>query len=84
MEYTQPWKELNNDICNNIDGPLSRDYHTKWTKRKINIILYHLYVESNKNDTKKNLQNKNKLKDFETKFMVTKEEELTLILLKLF
>ena len=53
-------------------------------ERKINIILYHLYVESNKNDTKKNLQNKNKLKDFETKFMVTKEEELTLILLKLF
>ena len=32
------------------DGP--RDYHTKWSKSKTNVIWYHLYVGSNKNDTK--------------------------------
>ena len=28
-------KEQNNAICNNVDGP--RNYHSKWSKRKINI-----------------------------------------------
>ena len=36
-------KEWNNAICNNMDGP--RDYHIKWSKRKKNIMWYHLYVE---------------------------------------
>ena len=27
---TQPWKEWNNAICSNMDGP--RDYDTKWSK----------------------------------------------------
>ena len=43
-------KEQNNAICNNMDGP--RDYHTKVSQTKTNIIWYHSYVESNlKNDT---------------------------------
>ena len=37
-------KEWNNAICSNMDGP--RDYHTKWSQRKTNIIWYCLYVES--------------------------------------
>ena len=36
-------------ICSNVDAP--RDYHTKRSQRKTSII-YHLYVESNKNDSK--------------------------------
>ena len=40
-------KEWNNAICSNMDGP--RDYHiTKVGPTKINIIWYHLYVESQK------------------------------------
>ena len=44
-------KEWNNAICNNMDEP--RDYHIKCSKpgRKINILWYHLYVESLQNDT---------------------------------
>ena len=30
MNITQPWKEWNNAVCSNMDGP--RDYHTKWSK----------------------------------------------------
>ena len=43
---TQPKKEWNNAVCSNMDGP--RDYHTMWSvrQRKIYIIWYHLYVES--------------------------------------
>ena len=45
-------KEWDNAICSTMNGP--RDYHTKWSKsdRKTNII-YHLQVESSKNDTKR-------------------------------
>ena len=32
-----------------MDGP--RDYHTKWSKSKTNIIQYHEYVEFLRNDT---------------------------------
>ena len=39
-------KEWNNAIWSNIDRP--RDYHTKWSQRKTNIIRYHLHVESKK------------------------------------
>ena len=40
------------------------------SQRKTNIVLYHLYVESNKNDTK-NLFIKQKLIDFKANLMVT-------------
>ena len=49
MEYYAGIKEQNSDICSNLDEP--RDYHTKWSKSKINIVWYHLFVESKKNDT---------------------------------
>ena len=45
-------KEWNNAICSNIGGP--RDYHILSEvsqTEKTNIIWYHLYVESKKNDT---------------------------------
>ena len=38
-------------MCSNMDGP--RDYHTKLSQRKTNMIYYHLSVESNKNDKNK-------------------------------
>ena len=37
-------KEWNNAIFRKMDGP--RDYCTKWSKSKTNIIWDHLYVES--------------------------------------
>ena len=50
MEYSSAIKkEWNNAIYSNMDGP--RDYHTKWSQRKTNIIWHHLYVEFKKNDT---------------------------------
>ena len=52
-------------------GP--RDYHTKWSKPKINII-YHLYVESKKKYKWIYIQNRNRPTDIENKFMVTKGE----------
>ena len=27
---TQPWKEWNNAVCSDVDGPT--DYHTKWSQ----------------------------------------------------
>ena len=42
-------KGWNNAFHNNIDEP--RDYHTKWSKSKTNI-MYHLYVELKKTDAK--------------------------------
>ena len=45
----QLWKEWNNVNGSNMDG--HRDYHMKRSQRKTNIIWYHLYVESEKNDT---------------------------------
>ena len=47
--FTQSWKQWNVVICSNMDGP--REYYTKWRQRKINIIGYHLYVESKNNTT---------------------------------
>ena len=52
MEYYSAIKKAqNNAICSNMDK--CRDCHTEWSKsdRKINIKLYHLYMESLKNDT---------------------------------
>ena len=42
-------KEWNNTICSNMNGP--RNYHTKWSEPKTDIIWYHLYVESKINNT---------------------------------
>ena len=39
-------KEWSNIICSNMNRP--RDYHTKQSKSKTNLIGYHLYVESKK------------------------------------
>ena len=50
-------KEWNIAICSNMDGPT--DYHSKWSQTKINIIWYHLYVES-KNMIQMNLITKQK------------------------
>ena len=43
-------------------------------QRKTNIIWDHQYVESNKNDTKELIIQKQILEDFKTKFTFTKEE----------
>ena len=49
--------EWNNAICSNIAGP--RDYHTKWSRlEKDKYHMYHLYVESNKYDTKELIKQK--------------------------
>ena len=66
------YKEWNNAVCSKIDGP--RDYHTKWSKLEINIIWYHLYVKSKKNDANE-LSNKAEMDALtEHKLMVTKRE----------
>ena len=45
---TQPLKEWNTAICNNMDGP--RQYCAHWNKSsKVRQILYNLYVESKQN-----------------------------------
>ena len=52
-----------------MDG--TRVYHTKWSKSKTNIIWYHLYVESKKDDTSKLIY---KTETDSDKLMVTKGE----------
>ena len=55
-----------------VQMALPRDYHTKWSKSKTNII-YHFYVKSKKKWHKGTyLQNRNMLTDLENKFVVTK------------
>ena len=44
MAYYSAIKEQNNTSYINMDRP--RECHTKWSKRKTNIIWYHLHVES--------------------------------------
>ena len=55
-----------------------RDYHTKWSSyRKINIMGYHLYVESKKKKKRHKwtyLQNRNRPIDLENKLTVIKGE----------
>ena len=66
---------MKNAIWNNIYE--LRGYHTDWSKsdRKINVIWYHLYVESKKKWQKETyLQNINRLMDIENKLMDTKGE----------
>ena len=41
--YSAIKKQWNNSFCSNMEGP--RDYHSKWSKPKINTKWYHLYVE---------------------------------------
>ena len=63
-------KEWNNIICSNMDGP--RDYQTKWCKS--DTIWCHLCIESKICHKWTYLQNRNRLTDIESKFMVTKAE----------
>ena len=53
-----------------------RDYHTKWSSyRKINIMGYHLYVESNKmKNMKNNLNGETKKKKKDTNELIYKTE----------
>ena len=65
--YSAIKKEQNNVIWSNMDG--SRE---EWSKsEKDNILWYHLYVESLKNNTNEFIQNKTKLLDLENELMVT-------------
>ena len=48
---TWPQMEWNIAICSDMNA--LRDYNTKWSESKANIIWYCLYVESKKNDTNK-------------------------------
>ena len=65
-------KEENNDICNNMDEP--RNYHIKWSKSREKDKYYEITNTWNliKMIKRTYLQNRNRLKDFKTKLMVTK------------
>ena len=68
-------KELNNVICNNMDGP--RDYHTKWSKPdRERQISYDIDFMWNPKKTHKwtYLQGRNRPTDIDNKLMVTKGE----------
>ena len=68
-------KEWNNAICSNMNGP--RDNRTQWSKSDIErqISYYITYMWNLKKLYKLTyLQNRNRLTDFENKFMVTKGE----------
>ena len=41
LSHKKEWKDV------------PRNYYTKWSKPKTNIIRYHLYIESKKSDTNK-------------------------------
>ena len=62
-------KKCSNDICNNMDGP--RDYYTKWSQRKTNIIWYHIYGIL-KNNTNELIYKTETFIDIEKKLVVTK------------
>ena len=66
-------KEWSDAIYSNMDGP--RDYHTEWSKKRKANIKHHLYVDSNKNDTKELiLKTETNFKDFKINLMVTTGE----------
>ena len=66
-------KEWNNATCSNMCGP--RDYHSKYSKSKTNIIGYYLHVESEKKRYKWTYwQNRKRLTDVENKLMFTQRE----------
>ena len=46
------------------------------SQTKTNIIWYHLYVESKKNDTNELIQNRNRPTDVENKLMVAEGERV--------
>ena len=50
-----------------MEGP--RDCHTKWSKT--DIVWYHLYAESNKNNTKELTYKTETNSDFKAELMVT-------------
>ena len=70
MEYYSAITEWSNAICSNMDEP--RNYHTKCSQAKTNIMWDHLHVESKKLYKWRYLQNE--LTDIEKKLMVTKKE----------
>ena len=55
-----------------MDGP--RDYYTKWSKSKTNIISYNMNMGNLKNDTNELIYKTETLTDIENKLTVTKEE----------
>ena len=74
LELLSCEKEWNGAICSNMDGP--RDYYTKWSKRKTNII-YCLYVETVKRMTTWTyMKNRNRLTDIENQLIITKGERV--------
>ena len=48
--YSAIKKEQNNASCNNMHE--ARDYHTEWNKLYRERKIYHLFVESQKKNTK--------------------------------
>ena len=74
--YSAIKKQWDNALCNNMDGP--RDYHTEWSK--LDKDKYHVIslIREIENDTKELIHKteRNRLKDFKTKLMVTKEKML--------
>ena len=70
--YPSIKEEQNNVIFNNMNGP--RDYHTKQSKskRKTNIIWYHLYVKSKTRHKWTYLWNRKKQTDIQNRLVVAK------------
>ena len=68
------YKEWNNAICSNMDGP--GDYHTKWSKSDRERQIYDVaYVRNLKKRCKWTyLQNRNRLTNLENKLMLTRGE----------
>ena len=74
MEYYSAIKEWNNAIAATWMD-LEIIILSEVSQRKVNIIWYHLYMESKKSWYKWTyLQNRNRLTDIENKLMVTKGE----------
>ena len=77
MGYYSAVKRWNNAICSHMDGP--RDYHSVWSKSvRERQILYDIPYMQNVKKKKRYkwtyLENRNRLKDLENEFMVTKKK----------
>ena len=72
---TQPYKEWNNAICSNMDGP--RDYHTKWSKseRERQIPYDTTYMWNLKYDTNELIYETETDSDIEDRRVVAKGED---------
>ena len=68
---TQPWKEWNDAICSNMDGP--GDSHTKWNKsEKDKYHMISLICGIYENDTNEIIYETNRFIDIDNTLMVTK------------